>query len=88
MLLADLRKSASGSTEQSPDPADQATAQPTTGFSSDIKGILLVILFIATIATTGGWIHCRLQCAEVTPPQHVVPELYPWCPPQRPGCVH
>jgi hypothetical protein len=89
-----LRESSrSGFAEDASNPPHQDAAKVRRSFSADGKS-LLVILSIATIATTSGWIYCLLHPhqVEICPrvehaPPLVGPKLAPWCPPERTGCL-
>ena len=86
-FLQDLRKQASGSTAESSDPVNEANAQTNLRWSSDMKGLLLVLFFLTTIVTTIGWLYFPRQCAvaHLPPPRE---KVYPWCPPEHPECLH
>jgi len=82
-----------GFAEDASNPPDQDPAKSRRSFSPDSKS-LLVILSIATIATTYGWIYCSLHPHQVETcprvehaPSLVGPKLAPWCPPERTGCL-
>ena len=81
MSLQQWRESPSNSTASF---ADQAAA---SGFTDDIKNLLSIILFVATIVATCAWLYCS---HKPRPPQLNVPAatdpLYPWCVPERDEC--
>jgi hypothetical protein len=87
-FLQDLRNQASGSTAKSPDPANEANGQTNPGWSSDFKGLFLILFFLTTIVTSIGWYYCRQYCAVELLPPPSREKVYDWCPPERAECLH